>query len=285
MTIVVGLLGGLAAVGVLLLTTAWQAGRAPSIDNETDWRAVGTTVFAAVIAALVVFVLTGWAVVAFAAALGAAAAVRSLSADRRSPADEQLRIEGLASWCEQLRDLLAAEQGITSTITATAASCPRVIRGHVVTLSNRLARQDPATAIAQFADEFDDPSADLVATVLVEATRRSSRTSELLGELATTIRERAAMRLRVESERSGQRSEARFVIGFTLVAVTGIAVFGRDTEFLDAYDDGTGQLVLGLVVVLFVGGVRWLRRLTVFERPARFLTATTPANGGGEDGR
>ena len=52
---------------------------------------------------------------------------------------------------------------------------------------------------------------------------RSSRTSELLSELAGTIRDRAAMRLRVEADRAGQRSEARFIIAFSAVAIGGVA--------------------------------------------------------------
>ena len=66
------------------------------------------------------------------------------------------------------------------------------------------------------------------------------------------------MRLRVEAERAGQRSEARFVIAFSAVVVTGVFVFGRDSEFLDAYDDATGQLVLALVVACFAFGGWWM---------------------------
>ena len=93
------------------------------------------------------------------------------------------------------------------------ATCPAALRAEVARLATRLARQDPALAVRQFAAEVDDPSGDLVASVLLLAMSRSGRTAELLSELAVTIRERASMRLRVEAERSGQRSEARFVIG------------------------------------------------------------------------
>ena len=101
---------------------------------------------------------------------------------------------------------------------------------------------------------------------------RSSRTSELLSELAGTIRDRAAMRLRVEADRAGQRSEARFIIAFSAVAIAGVLIFGRDSEFLDAYDDGSGQLVLAFVIACFAIGGWWMSRLTRFERPARFLS-------------
>jgi Flp pilus assembly protein TadB len=226
----------------------------------------------AIAAGLVVLAVTGWVVGFVAAAVGGFYAMRGWLARRASPHREQARIEALASWCEQLRDLLSAEHGIIGTITATAATCPEPIKPAVERLSARLPRQSPAPAVREFAAEVDDPSGDLIASVLVVAMSRSSRTSELLGELAVTIRERAAMRLRVEADRAGQRSEARFVVAFAAIVIGGIVIFGRDSDFLDAYDSTTGQLVLAVVVMMFALAIRWLARLTRFGRPARFLT-------------
>jgi tight adherence protein B len=272
-SLVAGLLGGLAGLGLLVAASAWSPRRATAAGQglRVD-RALLASVIVGVVGGVLALAMTGWVVGGLAAAAGGVVGLGALRRRREAPRFEQERIEALAGWCEQLRDLLAADQGITGTITATARTCPEVLRAHVADLAARLTRQDPATAIRQFADEVDDPSADLVATVLLEATRRSSRTSELLSELATTIRERASMRLRVEAERAGQRSEARFVVAFSAVAVGGIVVFGRDTEFLDAYDDATGQVVLAIVAGFFAAGGWWLARLTRFERPARFLT-------------
>ena len=91
----------------------------------------------------------------------------------------------------------------------------------------------------------DDPSGDLVASVLLLAMSRSGRTAEVLSELAVTIRDRASMRLRVDAERAGQHGEARFVVGFGAVVITAVIVFGQNTTFLDAYDSAAGQLVAG----------------------------------------
>jgi hypothetical protein len=82
----------------------------------------------------------------------------------------------------------------------------------------------------------------------------------------------------VEADRAGQRSEARFIIAFSAVFIGGVAIFGRCSEFLDAYDTMTGQLVLALVAVLFTLGIRWLHRLTRFARPARFLAGGAAAD-------
>ena len=142
-------------------------------------------------------------------------------------------------------------------------------------LSTRLARQAPQLAIRQFASEVDDPSGALIGSVLLLAMSHSGRTADLLSELASTIRERATMRLRIEAERGGQRAEARFVLAFGIAVIAGVVIFGRGTSFLDAYSSATGQLMLGIVAVLYGAGIWWLRQLVRFERPARLLRGVT----------
>lgn len=284
MALLVGLVGGVLGLGVLVAVTAWTASAHTAAPGRPEHRRRATRRVALRLAfgaagGLLALLVTGWIVAAVGGAVGGYVAAGAAGARRTSPAVEQARITALASWCEQLRDLLSAEHGIIGTIAATARTCPAPIRPEVERLATRITRQDPATAIRQFAGELDDPSGDLVASVLLLAMTRSSRTSELLSELAATIRERAAMRLRVEAERSGQRSEARFIVAFSAVVITGVLLFGRGSEFLDAYDDGTGQLVLGVVICLFATGGWWMAKLTRFQRPARFLAV----HGAGED--
>lgn len=269
----VAVVAALAALGVIVLVSAWSPGRVAAPGSGADtarlWSELARPLVIGLVVGAAALALTGWVVAALAAAAAAVMVARRTA--KPGGAKEQQRIEALAGWCEQLRDLLSADYGIVGTVQATVRTCPGPIQPEVARLAARLDRQSPGPALQRFADDLDDPSADLVASVLKLAMARSSRTSELLSELAATIRERAAMRLRIEAERSGQRSEARFVIGFTVIVVAGLMVFGRDTEFMGAYDDGTGQLVLLFVFFLFAGGIRWLSRLTRFERPARFL--------------
>ena len=271
MTFAVGLLGGLAALGALIAASAWTSPPAERVRPSRRGSGLLPPASAAVVAAAIGLAATGWAVAGLAAGIGGWLAVRAWETRGASRAHDQARIEALAAWCEQLRDLLTAEHGIIGTIAATVRTCPAAIRPEVARLSSRLVRQSADWAVGQFATELDDPSGDLVASVLRLATTRSSRTSELLSELATTIRDRAAMRLRVEADRAGHRSEARFVIVFSGLVVLGVLVFGRGSEFLAAYDDTTGQLVLAVVIGLFGIGGWWLQRLTRFDRPARVL--------------
>lgn len=101
---------------------------------------------------------------------------------------------------------MSAEYGVLGTVTTTN-SCPAAIRPEVTGLATRIERTSPSTAIRQFAVEVDDLSGDLIASVLLPAISHSRKTPELLTELASTIRERAAMRLRVDP--SDQANEPR----------------------------------------------------------------------------
>ncbi|CAN5761536.1 hypothetical protein BH24ACT5_BH24ACT5_05210 [soil metagenome] len=267
-----GIVGGAFGVGTLVVMSGWTPGPARVVSSRLRREGMVSLAMATLAGGGLALLLTGWLVSGLAGAGGGYLAARAWAARGQGARADHERIESLASWCEQLRDLLSADHGIIGTIEATVRTCPEPIRPQVASLSARLARQDPARAVRQFADELDDPSADLVASVLALATTRSSRTSELLSELATTIRDRAAMRLRVEADRAGARSEARFVVGFSVLVVVGLLVFGRRTEFLDAYDTVSGQLALAMVIGFFALGGWWMNRLTRFDRPARFLS-------------
>jgi Flp pilus assembly protein TadB len=265
--------GAFAGLGLILLVSGWIAPPATRrVTPPLDVEALMVEVAATVAGGLVGLVITGWVVAGVVGAAAGWAATVAWRRRSRGGRHEQARVEALASWCEQLRDLLSADHGVLGTVEATVATCPAPMRPEVARLAARLARQDPATAVRAFAAELDDPSADLVASVLLLAVSRSGRTAELLSELAVTIRERAAMRLRVEADRAGQRAEARFVVGFAGLAVALIVIFGRDTSFLHAYDTLAGQAVLAVVAVLYGTGMIWLARLTRFQRPARFLS-------------
>jgi len=273
MALVVALLAGIGALGAIVFAGAWIP--APVKPVETRESRLGdllAPLTTAIVAAAFALVVTGWVTAALAGAVAGYAAVKIWRSRGGSAKQEQDRITALASWCEQLRDLLSAEHGIIGTIVATSRTCPEPIKPQVTRLATRLSRQHPASAIRQFAGEVNDPSGDLIASVLLLAMSRSSRTSELLSELALTIRDRAAMRLRVEAERTGHRSEARFIIGFSAIVIVAVLIFGRESDFLDAYDDASGQLVFGLVALFFGLGGWWMARLTTFTRPARFLS-------------
>ena len=183
----------------------------------------------------------------------------------------EARLEAIAAWCEQLRDLLGAGALLYPAIATTAATCPAPIRTAVTTLAARLEREQPGVALRRFADELDDPAGDLVASVLVTATSHAGNTAELLSELAGLTRDRVERRKQIEATRAASRMDMRLILAVCTVTIVTMIVFAR-SSFLHPYATFAGQLVLVAIFALFIVAVVWTRRLATYTQPARFLT-------------
>lgn len=263
--------GAAAGFGGVLAWTGWTTA---AVHRDLPRAADGfllVRVAVAVMAAAVVGLYTGWVVGAIAAALAGFYGVGLVRGGRRATQRELARIEAVAAWAEMLRDTLAAGQGLAETIQSTADIAPAEIRPQVRSLAVRIERQRLSLALREWANEVDDPTADLVATVLIMAATRSAReVGELLTALAATARERASLRLRVDAQRAATRSEVRSIIVVTIVFMVALTVVAR--RFVEPYSTASGQLVLLLVVVVFGSGLWWLGQLARFRKPERFLT-------------
>ena len=276
MTVLVALIGVLVAASVLVAVTAWTTpppARRARVDRGDTLAAVG----AGVVAGVVVLAVSGWVAFGIGAGAGAGWLVWHRAQRRRHPYSDVARLEGLAVWCEQLRDLIRARQGAVAPIMASRDTAPEAIRAEVERLANALRREDPTVAFGRFASELDDPDADLVASVLTLSMTHSGRTSDLLHELAGTIRERAAIRTRIATAQAGDRAEARFVTTVTVIGLLVPAVFARGTRFFAAYRHPAGQVMLAIVVGLVAVGLWWLARFARMDTPARFLSNDRPA--------
>lgn len=236
-------------------------------------------IVAAVAAGLLVLAFTGWPVPALVvgAACGYAVARRQERGRRR--AEEVERIDALASWIENLRDVLVAGDQPVGAITATVATCPEAIRPQVRRLAAGLGRQEPEVVFRRFADDLDDPLGDLVAAGLLIAVQRGARTGVVLGSLAEQARRQADRRRLVEAERAPIRREVTIltVVMGSLILV--LLVLGR-TDYLAAYDSPGGQTFLGIVLAVYALLLVRVQRLARFPRPGRFLTgdhAPSPA--------
>lgn len=289
-TIVAAALGLGGAVGVLLIVAAWRrpvAVSAPSRGarlvraargHAGDRRAL-LRLTVAVGAGVLTGAVTGWVV---GAALAAAAVwfLPRLVGPDRAHARRVARIEAIASWTEMLRDVLSAAAGLEQAILATAPLAPAAIRGEVATLAARLeSGQRLAPALRALARELDDPTADLVLAALVLAAEHQARQlGALLGSLATTARDQAAMRMRVETGRARTRTSVRVIVATTLAFAAGVVVFNR--AYLDVYNTAAGQFVLLLIGGLFAAGFAWLARIaTSGGQPRVLVLDATEATG------
>jgi len=233
----------------------------------------------ALVGGALVLLLTGWIV----AAVGAVLLVlgwRSLggaASERRAIA----RLEGLATWTESLRDTIAGAVGLEQAIPASVRVAAPSLRGPLTELVDRLHTRVPMpAALRRFADDLDDPSADLIiAALIINARLRGPGLRDLLGALAGSVREELDMRRKVSAERRSTRRSAQIVLAVSVGLAIGLAVFNK--PYLKGYDSVSGQAVLAVIVGLYAIGFLWMRKLATFAPVERLLAgpaAVTPAD-------
>src|SRR5207249_748375 len=100
-------------------------------------------------------------------------------------------------------------------IPATLPAANPLIRPQLGRLVARLRAREPLpAALAQFAEDLDDPSADLVvAALLLNARLRGSGLRAILEALSGSVREELDMRRRVEAGRRAIRKGVKIVVG------------------------------------------------------------------------
>jgi tight adherence protein B len=215
--------------------------------------------------------LTRWPVAAVALA-GLGWFVPDLSSGRAARERITARTEAVASWTEMLRDTMSGAHGLEEAIITTAEVAPQPIRAEAAALTVRVEREPLASALRAFADDLAHPSGDLVVTVLTLAAEGAvGDLNELLGTLALSAREEAAMQLRVDAARARVRTAVRVIAGVTAATALGLILLNR--SYLDVYGSVVGQLVLAAVAAMWAGALWWLARMSRFLAPERFLAS------------
>jgi len=271
--LIVSTLAGVLAV-LVFVTPAPVSDRAASTTDTVPGR--GVRAAAALAAGVGVLAASGWVVAAIVVGVGCWSAVAAWQHRRDGVVSDVDRTDALASWIENLRDVLVAGDQPVGAINATVATCPQAIRPQVRRLAAGLGRQDPAIVFRRFADDIDDPLGDLVAAGLLIAVQRGARTASVLGSLAEQARRQADRRRLVEAERAPIQREVTLLTVIMGSLVVGLLVFGR-AEYLEPYDSAAGQLFLGGVLAIYAVLLLRVQRLARFPQPSRFLTAATPS--------
>ena len=269
-----GLAIALGGVGTMRAAGRQSGAIVPSDRSQPraqSTRSVGWRLVAAVIASGGVGVATRWVALSVTTGLAVLLAARLRTAASARSAGE--KVEAIALWTELLRDTLSASAGLAQALIATASCAPGAIRNEVVLLAGRLVNGMPMeAALRDFADDVDDPSADMVVCALVLAARsRAQRLVELLSALAAAIREEVSMRLRVEASRASSRTGVRTVVVFSLAFAGALLVLAH--AYLAPYGTITGQLVLALVGLLYALGLVLMVRMVRPKPPPRLLHA------------
>ncbi|WP_160573806.1 type II secretion system F family protein [Actinomadura physcomitrii] len=222
---------------------------------------------------LVVLLVTRWLVAAVASGAGAYAVPPMLSG--RESQRRIARLEALAQWSRRLAEMMGASRGLEQALADSARIAPEAICGPVGVLAERLNNHaDTERALRSFADELDDPIADLIACALVLAAhRRGPGTREALSLLADAVEHEVLVRRDVEAERAGLRTTLIVIVA----SVVGLsALFASSRTFADPYGTALGQTVLAVVAAIYGAGLWWMRRLAVLSTGARFMHTTQP---------
>ena len=274
MSLDVALLVASTTVGVLAVVILLAGDSATPIQRSPAEPGTWARVAGALAAGLIVLAASGWVVAAIVIAAGCWFAIGAWQRRDVGEVSDVQRIDALASWIENLRDVLIAGDQPIGAINATVATCPAAIRPQVRRLAAGLGRQDPAIVFRRFADDIDDPLGDLVAAGLLIAVQRGARTAAVLGSLAEQARRQADRRRLVEAERAPIQREVTLLTVIMGSLVVGLLVFGR-SEYLEPYDTRGGQLFLGTVLAIYAVLLLRVQRLARFPKPSRFLTADT----------
>ncbi|MEU6512109.1 type II secretion system F family protein [Streptomyces sp. NPDC046942] len=267
---------GLVAVGYGVVQRA-ERGEQPGLWRAlverlpVDWT--GRRVVAAVTAGAVTGVLTTWPVAAVLTTIALLTLPGLLGPDRHA-ARRTERMEALATWTEMLRDTLSAAAGLEQAVLATADIAPAALAREMRELAAAVRSGHPLpAALRAFAEDVDDPLADVVvAAVVMAAEQQASHLAPLLGELAESVREQVAMRQRIDAGRASVRTGVRVTVIVTLGMVVGLVVFNR--SYLDPFDTLTGQAVLAVVGVLFAASFVYLNAIGRIEEPVRLISPT-----------
>ena len=278
------LAGALAGAGIFLLIAAIRglppkaarSGPGPLERLVKDVFSVRGGV--AVIAGILTLLITRWVVAGIGMAL-LAFSWRSLSgaaSERRAMA----RLEGLATWTESLRDTIAGAVGLEQAIPASTRVADASIREPLARLVDRLHTRVPMhVALRRFAEDLDDPSADMIiAALIINSRLRGPGLRDLLGALADSVREELDMRRKVNASRRSTRRSVQIVIAVSVLMAVGLAVL--DHRFLQPYDSVFGQFVLAVIVGIYALGIVWLRKLARFDMPQRLLGAAAATGSG-----
>jgi Flp pilus assembly protein TadB len=282
------LTGGLTGGGLFILVIAVR-GLPPKPKNQgPGWlerqlkEAFSVRGGVAVIVGILVLLITGWLVAGVGMALLAYSwpSLSGAASERRA----MIRLEGLATWTESLRDTIAGAVGLEQAIPASIRVADGSIREPLTRLVDRLHTRVPMhAALRRFAQDLDDPSADMIiAALIINSRLRGPGLRDLLGALVDSVREELDMRRKINSSRRSTRRSVQIVIAVSVLMAVALAVL--DHAFLQPYDSVFGQLVLAVIVAIYAIGIIWLRKLARFDMPQRLLGAADAMTGAGPMG-
>lgn len=260
--------------GVLTGAAAWCVGAAlrPRSPRTRPRVTVDSTMLViAILAGLVVLLITRWPM----AALATVALVMMwprLFAGAAANRDRR-RLDAIAKWLEDLRDLQAGSNlDLLESLSESARRAPAGIEPELARLASRLGHHTPiGEALMLLADELDHPVADTAVAAMTFAAGHASGSTlnDTFAQLAVTAREELVARDRIDRLRAGFERSMRRMIAILAGILAYLAVIARD--LLEPYRTATGQVWLVVPLGIWAASLLWLRGLSRYERTGRII--------------
>jgi Flp pilus assembly protein TadB len=220
-------------------------------------------------ATALVWLVTGWPVAGLIAGI-AVIGVPWLFSAGRAEQRTITKLEAIASWTRRLRDLVQTGHGLVSAIVTSARSAPPPIAAEVTALAAGLqSGADPQHAFDEFADQLGGFTSDeVIAALKLHASDRGQRLTEVLGAVAEDASEQAISRRGI----AAKRAEPRFVTQImTVLILIVLAIVFLDRSYATPYGSLLGEAVLFAAMLVMVGLLVWIRRLSQPAPPERLL--------------
>ena len=184
-------------------------------------------------------------------------------------------LEALDRWVRSLSATLATGKSITDALRISRRTAPPLLADEVETLVARLNnRWDTREALLRMADALDSPDADAVlAALILAANRGANGASVTLQALADSLQATLQGRRTIEVERSKPYVVVRQVTVISLGTL--VAAFAVSPGFFAAYRSGVGQLVLGVLLLAYLGSLLLMRRKAQQRERPRILVGTS----------
>jgi len=218
-----------------------------SLKNQNFWIIAGKAI-GAIAAGLLIGYATGWVGAGILASmLGwyGPQIVFGIYSRRKNLS----KIESVAVWAEQLRDLVTAGGSVSGSILLSAPYSPEPIRDLIQKLSQETLAFGLPDALRRFAVRAQSPYIDRLSLGLKIADESGAKLRELLDDLAEALRASVEVRFRVEATQTRTLLNGGIIMGITLVL--GIAIAALTPDYFDEYYGLVGQIVLCGVVFLY----------------------------------
>ncbi|HEX3542278.1 MAG TPA: hypothetical protein VHT75_17725 [Acidimicrobiales bacterium] len=194
--------------------------------------------------------------------------VPTLSAKGRQRNAEMAVASGIARLAAMMRDQVLVGADVAEAIRGCVAMAPAAIASDVTEMAERLQGEEPGPALAAFAENVNDPMAELLAVSLRFAlTRRTAKLADLFDEVARATEEQVRTRRAIEKDRRRLRTSMWSV----MVAVTTwlVVIYFLSGTYLAPYHGIKGQAIMALAGAAFAAGLVGLARMDQISGPKR----------------